>query len=88
LHQLSLCGFDTIIRFTLETHAASLQQIISDWNENQKYSAARNGNMHASGTRTRRNCNPFLNTSPSPDDGVIDTLTGSSGQEWFLGTVG
>ena len=74
-------------RATLESNDAALQQILAEWTSNRTY-AARVANLKGSGTGTRSNGNTFLNTSTVLDDGAIDTLMGSSGQDWFLGTVG
>jgi extracellular elastinolytic metalloproteinase len=61
---------------------ASLFAVLSEWSSARDY-ATRIANLTGTGTGPRLNGNTFLTDLTVLDDGVQDTLTGSSGLDWY-----
>ena len=73
-------------RVTFENDVVALQLVLAEWTSNRSYTS-RVANLRGTGSGTRLNGTTFLNASTVLNDNAIDTLMGSSGQDWFLGTV-
>ena len=74
-------------RVTFENNPVALQFVLAEWTSNRSYSS-RIANLRGTGSGTRLNGTTFLNASTVLNDNAIDTLMGSTGQDWFLGTIG
>ena len=74
-------------RVTFENDAVALRFVLAEWTSNRSYTS-RIANLRGTGSGTRLNGTTFLNASTVLNDNAIDTLMGSTGQDWFLGTIG
>lgn len=69
---------------------AALAAVLAEWTSARDY-ATRVANLRGTGTGARSNGSIFLITDGAGatvlDDGVVDVLTGDTGQDWFLFNV-
>ena len=72
---------------TFEDDPAALQAILTEWTSSRSF-AQRIANLKSTGTGPKANGTYLLNSSSLIDDNAVDTLFGSSGSDWFLGTAG
>lgn len=70
-------------RFISENNPSALTQVLSEWTSARSYSE-RIANLKGLGTGVRNNGTTFIDDSTVVDDGVIDTLMGSLGDDWFV----
>ena len=70
-------------RFTGENNPSALTQVLSEWTSARSYNE-RIANLKGLGTGVRSNGTTFIDDSTVVDDGVIDTLMGSLGDDWFV----
>src|SRR4029078_5512315 len=75
------------------TDLAALDVIFAEWTSSRSYSVRVN-NIRGAGSGPRNNGTTFLKLSASNgtpqtvfDDAAVDTLTGSSGPDWFVGNL-
>jgi Ca2+-binding RTX toxin-like protein len=71
-----------------DSNDAALCSILAEWTSARSYTVRVQNLRDGTGSTSRLNGSVFLTDSTVHDDGVVDMLTGSSGQDWFLSNQG
>ena len=66
------------------TNDSALCSIVAEWTSARSYVVRVQNLRDGTGSVDRLNGNAFLTDATVHDDGVMDVLTGSAGQDWFL----
>jgi titin len=69
-----------------DANEAALCAIMAEWTSARDY-ATRVANLRGTGSGPRANGSYFLNATTVFDDGAVDRLTGSSGQDWIFANI-
>ena len=66
----------------------AIRAILAEWTTNARGFQQRSDNIFGTGTGARLNGSYFLNADTVIDDGVIDSISGGNGQDWFFAQLG
>ncbi len=66
------------------TNDAALRSILAEWTSARSYAVRVQNLRDGTGSVERLNGNAFPTDATVHDDRVMDILTGSAGQDWFL----
>lgn len=83
-------GEDILVggKTTYDNDVDAIRAILAEWTTNARGFQQRSDNIYGTGTGTRLNGNYFLNDGSVIDDGVLDTISGGNGQDWFFAQLG